>query len=759
MNWSEKRVFVTGHTGFKGEWLMLDLAARGARIVSAALKPAMNPNLFTAARIESVGESRIVDIRNIDFVLQVVRETKPEIVFHLAVQPLVRRSYAQPIETFQINVMGTANVLEAVRRVGSARVIVVVTTDKCYENREWWWGYDEIDPLDGRDPYSASKAVAELVAGAYRSSYSPPGDFEKHGIALAAARAGIVIGGGDWSEDRLIPEMVRAFTCGSPVVLRNPQAVCQWQHVLEPIEGYIGLAEKLWDEPAGFASGWNFGPELSDAIPVGEIVKLFAACWGNRARWELDSTAQSHEAGLLRQDCSKATAELGWTPLLHIQDAVRMTADWYHHFLNGSDDAPYKRSGRLVPRTPRICREGTAMTMTDPQQELRNRIAALVAEYHGLAFAPNPFVPGETPVPVFGRVFGAEEMQYLVDSSLEFWLTTGRYAAQFDRESSRFAGARDARLTNSGSSANLNAISALTSPSLSDRRLQPGAEVITLVAGFPTTVNPVIQNRLVSVFVDVVLPTYDVDVTQLDEALSDRTRAIFMAHTLGNPFNLEVVADFAERQDLWLIEDCCDALGSTYKGRAVGTFGDLATVSFYPAHHITSGEGGCVLTQRPALTKLVESFREWGRDCWCYPGCNNTCGKRFEWQLGTLPDGYDHKYTYILPQATENSDPSWFGFPIAVRPESGLTRTGVTRQLESRKIGTRLLFAGNLTRQPAYEDGQFRVVGDLKVTEYAMNSTFWVGTYPGLTEAKVDYIAQSPREVASSRKQNLVTVS
>jgi len=445
--------------------------------------------------------------------------------------------------------------------------------------------------------------------------------------------------------------------------------------------------------------------------------------------------------------------------------------------------------------------------MTDQQQLLRNRIAALVAEYHAASSGKAAFVPGETPVPVSGRVFGAEELQHLVEASLDFWLTTGRFAAQFEREFARFVGVRDARLVNSGSSANLVAISALTSPSLGDRRLKPGDEVITVAAGFPTTVNPIFQNRLVPVFVDVVLPTYDIDVRQLEAALSPRTRAIFLAHTLGNPFDLETIVQFAKRHNLWFIEDCCDALGSTYKGKAVGTFGDIATVSFYPAHHITMGEGGCVMTQQPALTKLIESFRDWGRDCWCNPGCDNTCGKRFDWQLGSLPHGYDHKYTYshigynlkltdmqaavgvaqlrrlpgfieqrkqnfrlltqklsglediyVLPQPTPESDPSWFGYPIAVRPESGLTRTAVTCELERRKIGTRLLFGGNLTRQPAYRDSEYRVVGDLKNTDFVMNNVFWVGVYPGLTDEMIDYIAQSLREVATSAKHNLALV-
>ncbi len=445
--------------------------------------------------------------------------------------------------------------------------------------------------------------------------------------------------------------------------------------------------------------------------------------------------------------------------------------------------------------------------MSDLEEKLRAQILAAVKEYHSAVFTSEPFIPGETPVPVSGKVFGAEELQFLVDASLDFWLTAGRFADRFEREFARFIGVRDARLVNSGSSANLVAISALTSPSLAERRLRPGDEVITVAAGFPTTVNPILQNRLVPVFVDVVLPTYDIDVTQLERAISDRTRAIFVAHTLGNPFNLDAVTAFAKQHALWLIEDCCDAVGSTFEGQPVGTFGDIATTSFYPAHHITMGEGGAVLTQHPALTKLIESFRDWGRDCWCDPGCDNTCGKRFEWQLGTLPQGYDHKYTYshigynlkltdmqaavglaqlqrlpgfieqrkqnfrmlkerlantesvyILPQPTPNSDPSWFGFPIAVRPESGLTRNAIIMELESRKIGTRLLFGGNLVRQPAYREAEFRVIGDLKVTDFVMNNVFWVGTYPGLTEPMIDYIAQSLREAAAAAKGGLVKV-
>jgi CDP-4-dehydro-6-deoxyglucose reductase, E1 len=433
--------------------------------------------------------------------------------------------------------------------------------------------------------------------------------------------------------------------------------------------------------------------------------------------------------------------------------------------------------------------------MTSRAETLRAQILQLVAEYHNAAFPAKGFAPGEAPVPVSGRVFDQRELQHLVDASLDFWLTTGRYAARFERDFAQFFGLRHALLVNSGSSANLLALTALTSPKLGTEALQPGDEVITVAAGFPTTVNPIIQNRLVPVFVDIDVPTYNIDVSQLEAAYSPRTRAIMLAHTLGNPFDLAAVTDFAKRHDLWLIEDCCDAVGARYQGRGVGTFGDVATTSFYPAHHITMGEGGCVLTDSPRLKTLIESFRDWGRDCWCEPGKDNTCGKRFGWQLGELPCGYDHKYTYshigynlkatdmqaavgvaqmqklpefiaarrrnfemlhrglqdlqeflILPEATPGSEPSWFGFPIAVRPEAPLTRNQIVSFLEKRRIATRLLFAGNLVRQPAYRDVEYRQIGSLENSDFAMNHVFWIGVYPGLSDAMIAFMVESLAE-------------
>ncbi len=444
--------------------------------------------------------------------------------------------------------------------------------------------------------------------------------------------------------------------------------------------------------------------------------------------------------------------------------------------------------------------------MTDKTARLRQQILDLTAEYFTEAFPDREFVPGSSPVPVSGKVIDAVDLGSVVDSALDSWFTTGHFAEEFERKLARFVGVRSASLVNSGSSANLLAVSALTSPKLGDRRLKPGDEVVTVAAGFPTTLNPIIQNRLVPVFVDVTLPTYELDVSQLEAARSEKTKAVMIAHTLGNVFDLDAVTAFVRKYNLWLIEDCCDALGSTWKGRKVGTFGDIATVSFYPAHHITMGEGGAVLTDKPNLQVLIESFRDWGRDCWCDPGKENTCGKRYDWQLGELPCGYDHKYTYshigynlkatdmqaalgvsqieklphfierrkenfrylhaalqplqdflLLPEATPGSDPSWFGFPLAVRPDAPFTREDLIRSLDAKNIHTRLLFGGNLLRQPAYDGCEHRVIGSLPNTDFVMNRVFWLGVYPGLTNEMLDYVASAITEFVSMSKSDLET--
>lgn len=431
--------------------------------------------------------------------------------------------------------------------------------------------------------------------------------------------------------------------------------------------------------------------------------------------------------------------------------------------------------------------------------KIRSQISELVQQYADIAYTPKPFVPGESAVPVSGKVIGAKELQLMVEASLDGWLTTGRFNTMFEERLAKFLGVKYLITVNSGSSANLVAFSTLTSPKLGERAIKPGDEVIGVAAGFPTTVNPIIQFGAVPVFVDVDLETHNIDATKIEAAISPKTKAIMLAHSLGNPFNLDVVTALCKKYNLWLIEDTCDALGATYKGQLVGTFGDIATLSFYPAHHITMGEGGAVFTNNAELKLIAESFRDWGRDCYCPPGKDNTCDKRFCWTKkelgGDLPDGYDHKYTYShlgynlkitdmqaacalaqmdrledfiakrranftylknrlqscaeflhLPEATPNSEPSWFGFPLVLKAASGIKRTDLINYLDQNKIGTRLLFAGNLTKQPYMAGRNFRISGELTNTEIVMNQTFWLGTFPGLDEEHLDYIAEKLEE-------------
>jgi len=428
-------------------------------------------------------------------------------------------------------------------------------------------------------------------------------------------------------------------------------------------------------------------------------------------------------------------------------------------------------------------------------RNLKKEIFNLVSEYYTEKHKPKQFIPGETYISYAGRVYDEKEIISLVDSALDFWLTAGRFAKQFEEEFAKFLGVKYCILTNSGSSANLLAISTLTSSKLGERRLKPGDEVITTACAFPTTVNPIIQNNLVPVFIDVDIGTYNIQVDKVEDAITKKTKAIFLAHTLGNPFDLDKVLEICKKYNLWMIEDNCDALGSKYDGQYTGTFGSIATFSFYPAHHITMGEGGALVTNDNQLKKLIQSFRDWGRDCWCEPGCDNTCGKRFSWQLGSLPFGYDHKYIYshigynlkitdmqaavgvaqlmklssfiesrkknfkllydgikkydkyfILPKIELKADPSWFGFLLTVRKDAGFMRDEIVKYLEDNKIATRMLFAGNIIKNPSFENVKYRVYINLKNTDFIMNNTFWIGVYPGLTKEMINYILRKFNE-------------
>ena len=424
-------------------------------------------------------------------------------------------------------------------------------------------------------------------------------------------------------------------------------------------------------------------------------------------------------------------------------------------------------------------------------ESLRKDIAGLVKEYAALQYAEKEFVPGSSVVPPSGKVMGATELQYMVEASLDGWLTTGRFNDQFEKELAEFMGVKHLLSVNSGSSANLVAFATLTSPKLGERAIQKGDEVIAVAAGFPTTVNPIVQFGAIPVFVDIDLKTHNVNAELIEAAITPKTKAVMLAHTLGNPFNLAQVKAICEKYDLWLVEDCCDALGAKFDGKMVGTWGDIATLSFYPAHHITMGEGGAVFTNSRRLKTIAESFRDWGRDCFCAPSKDNTCGKRFCFKKGALPKGYDHKYTYShlgynlkisdmqaacglaqlkrapdfikirnenfeylknklstladyieVTAATENSTPSWFGFPLTVKESSGVNRIDLITYLDEHKIGTRLLFAGNLTRQPYFENVEYRVSGELTNTDISMNQTLWIGVYPGLSPKMLDFVAE-----------------
>ena len=535
---------------------------------------------------------------------------------------------------------------------------------------------------------------------------------------------------------------------------------------------------------------------------VGEIVKL-------ENGGKKDGATSADTLGLV-VDASTSNGELSLEvlilepqPIPEEPDHIRLSKTDYTTSVTYENYAV--NLARRCTWMSEACLAVSGITLVALGEVLRHQIARDVSRLHKISSPDTPFIAGTTAIPASGKVISDIEKRLMVDASLDGWLTTGRFNEEFEKKLASFMGVKHLLTVNSGSSANLVAFHALMSPKLGDRAIRRGDEIITVAAGFPTTINPALQVGVIPVFVDVNEETFNIDVSQLELAVSSKTKAIIIAHTLGNPFNVTAVLDFCKKYNLWLIEDCCDALGSTFHGQKVGTFGDIATLSFYPAHHITMGEGGAVFTNSGKLKPIIESIRDWGRDCFCSPGKDNTCGKRFDWQLGQLPLGYDHKYIYshcgfnlkitdmqaacgvaqlsklesfikkrqenfdflyrelktvedliMLPKATPHSVPSWFGFPITLRSDL-LSRTKILKALEDKKIGTRLLFAGNVVRQPYMQNQDFRVIGELPNTEKIMRSSFWLGIYPGLDWAMLDFSSKALISILRNESLSIAT--
>ena len=780
--YSGKKVFITGHTGFKGSWMCKVLNCLGSKVAGCSLSYPTPTNLYTISGVEQSVESHLGDIRDLESLKEMVMRFKPDIVIHMAAQPLVSVGYSDPVLTYSTNVMGTVNILESIRACDSVKSFVNVTTDKVYRNNEWMWGYRENEYLDGYDPYSNSKSCSELVTSSYRNS------FLKQKIATSTARAGNVIGGGDFTDPRIVPDCVRAALSENIMQLRNPGSIRPYQHVLEPVFAYLMIAAKQFEDHS-LEGSYNIGPSEEGCVSNEDLVKLFGKKWGPDFSYEITvKQNEPHEANYLKLDNSKIKTVFNWSPKWNISDAVEKTVEWTKAYVDGCPNECMDLQIDIVDINDNHFDSYTEKTA-------RKEILDLVVQYCDKFHNKKQYSKGQR-IPYSGRQYDSSEMSKLVDAALDFWLTSGRYTIEFEEGLANFLGISYCSLVNSGSSANLIAFMTLTSPLLGERRINPGDEVITVACGFPTTVAPIIQYGAVPVFVDIKVPQYNIDISKLNEALSEKTKAIMVAHTLGNPFDIQAVKKFCDDNNLWLIEDNCDALGSKYmyggELKYTGTVGDIGTSSFYPPHHITTGEGGAVYTNNPLLHKIIRSMRDWGRDCICPSGKDDTCGHRFTMQFGQLPLGYDHKYVYshfgynlkatdlqasigcaqldklpefimrrrnnfekllkgvsslkeqfILPEPLEGSKPSWFGFILTCR--DGIDKNHIVNYLEARGIQTRMLFAGNIVRHPCFDiirddPLKYRVVGGLDNTDNVVDNSFWVGVYPGMTDDMIEYM-------------------
>jgi CDP-6-deoxy-D-xylo-4-hexulose-3-dehydrase len=743
-----------------------------------------------------------VDVRDAAAVIRTMRQIKPAVVFHLAAYGVAPHETDRSMMT-AVNVLGTLHVLQACRASGQP---VLVHAGSCFE-------YLIQPPQASDDPSTRTPALAEepslgmspppgrgvvpsevegrrsgapgLPGGLHELAY-PSSKLAATGLCQAFQRQAqlpcvilrpFTAYGPYEADHRLVPSVMRALLRQEAPQLSSGEQQRDFLYVEDLVDGFLRAAVS----PAAIGHAIDLG--TGRAVSVREVVGALLAVTGRSVQPRFGAIAKRpSDQRTLVADPEPAQRLLGWRATTSLEDGLRRTWAWFQD-----------RGERAAAA---VSAEDASPEAGDPRR-LKDEIFAKVRAYYEAVHRPKRFVPFESKVPYAGRVFDDRELVSLVDSALDFWLTLGPYGDQVEQRLKSLFGAKDAILVNSGSSANLLAVSTLLSPKLG-RRLAPGDEVITPAVTFPTSLAPIVQAGLVPVFVDCEPATYNIAPSRLEEAVSSKTRAILVPHTLGNPCDLATLREVADRHRLWLIEDCCDALGSTFDGRLVGTFGDLATLSFYPAHHVTMGEGGALIVNRPELAKIARSVRDWGRDCWCAPGVSNTCGRRFQWQLGELPYGYDHKYIYshvgynlkptdlqaaiglaqldklpdfvarrranfarlyealrpyeeslILPKRDPRADPSWFGFPLTIR--GGFSRSDLVGWLEEARIETRQIFAGNILRQPAYQNIPCRIVGVLEESDRVMRDAFFLGVYPGLSDAMLRFVIERFRSFFEQR--------
>ncbi|GAB4469401.1 MAG: hypothetical protein Kow00124_04520 [Anaerolineae bacterium] len=764
-----KRVVVTGGTGFIGAHLVRRLVQEGAQVTIFARHTSERSRILDVADAVKLRE---VDIRSAGAVTEAVTRSRPEVVFHLAAEGVTNPFLSHEI-ALDVNLYGTLNVIRAAAGAGASRIIHTGTSYE-YGDKA---ATGELDPISS---YAASKAAAWAFSHMY---------YRTQGWPIVCLRLFQVYGPGQ--EGTLIPSAIEAAFHGQSFPTTQGEQVRDWVYIDDVIEAYIRAAVVEGVEGATFDIGTGRGTTVRQVVE-----NIFSRFEGAQPVIGALPYRPGEIASLIART-DEVEARLGWQAAVPLNEGLTRTIQAYRARLAaGAESQPAE-----PPQETEAARSR--------QAELRDEILERVTEYYRLVHEPRDWKAGRSRVQYAGRVFDEREMRSMTDSVLEFWLTAGRYAEEFEKKLAAYLGVREVIPVNSGSSANLVAVTALTSRQLRTRPLQPGDEVITTAVAFPTTLAPLIQNGLIPVLVDSQNGNYNIDVNQLEAALSPKTRAIFVTHTLGNPVDMDAVLAFAHEHNLYVLEDNCDALGSRYNGRLTGTFGDIATSSFYPAHHITMGEGGAVYTDSPLLARIARTIRDWGRDCWCgyINPPNGRCGKRFQWTIDGLEGFYDHRYLFteigynlkltdpqaavgvaqldklpdfvaarkhnfrvlyeglkpledlfILPTWSEKADPSWFAFPLTLRPGVPFDRGRLQRYLESRQIETRLLFAGNILKQPGYRHVAHRVVGELPVANLVMNNAFFIGVYPGLGQAQLEYVIQTFYAFARSPERALASL-